>query len=65
MKYFYSLFLLLLIQPLTFGTSKNDSTQAIQAYKLSEPIIIDGELNESVYSNPAITEFTQRSMGFL
>ena len=52
--------MLILIQPITFASSKNDSTQAIQAYRLSEPIIIDGELNESVYSNPAITEFTQR-----
>ncbi len=60
MKYFYFLFLLLLIQLITFASSKNDSTQAIQAYKLSEPIIIDGELNESIYSYPAITKFTQR-----
>ena len=60
MKYFYFLFMLLLIQPITFASSKNDSTQSVQAYRLSQPILIDGELNESVYTNPGVTQFIQK-----
>jgi hypothetical protein len=60
MKYLYRLCITSLISFTIFASNKNDSTQAIQAYKLSEPIVIDGELNESIYSYPAITNFTQR-----
>ena len=60
MRYFYLLLIISLIPLITIFASNKDSTQTLKAFKLSEPIIIDGKLTEFVYSNPAITEFTQR-----
>ena len=60
MKLFYLLLVSLILHLPILASSKNDSTQAIQAYRISESIIIDGELNENIYSTPAITEFIQR-----
>jgi len=42
------------------GLSKGDSTKVIQSYKLSEPLILDGELIESAYNNPPVSNFTQK-----
>jgi hypothetical protein len=60
MKYFYLLFLYLLLQPVIIASPQNDSTQSIKAYKLNKPLVIDGILNESVYNNPAVTKFIQK-----
>jgi len=60
MKYFYLLTISLILHLPILAASKNDTTQSIQAYRLSEQIIIDGKLKEQIYSNPAITNFTQR-----
>jgi hypothetical protein len=43
-----------------FGNVKTDSTKAITSHRLKESLIIDGFLTESLYQNPAITEFTQK-----
>ena len=40
--------------------SKNDSTQTVTSYKLTEQLVVDGILEEQVYSNPPITSFTQK-----
>ncbi|MFC2103096.1 DUF5916 domain-containing protein [Bacteroidota bacterium] len=42
------------------GLPKGDSTKVIQAYKLIEPFVLDGELTESAYKNPPISNFTQK-----
>jgi hypothetical protein len=34
--------------------------KAVTSYKLNEPLKIDGILSESLYQNPAITDFTQK-----
>ena len=60
MNYFYNTFFLLMILSTALFASKNDSTQAITSYRLNEQVIVDGILNESVYSNPAVTTFTQK-----
>lgn len=60
MNYFYNTFFLLMILSTALFASKNDSTQTITSYRLNEQVIIDGILNESVYSNPAVTTFTQK-----
>lgn len=58
-KYFTTVTFILLIS-LNILAAKNDSTQAVQSYKLTEEIVVDGILNEQVYSLPAITNFTQK-----
>jgi hypothetical protein len=60
MRLFYILIIYSLLHLPLFAETKNDSTQAIHAYRIYEPIFIDGVLNESIYSYPAITKFTQR-----
>ena len=60
MKYFNLLILFLFLQLTISATSKKDSTESIKSYRLSEPLKIDGVLNESVYENPAITKFIQK-----
>ncbi|MFZ2324999.1 MAG: DUF5916 domain-containing protein [Ignavibacteriaceae bacterium] len=59
MKY-YILLTIIFISNTIFAVIKNDSTQTVTAYKLDKPIVVDGILNESVYSNPAVTNFTQK-----
>ncbi len=60
MNHFLHTFFLLVILSTALIASKNDSTKAITSYRLSEQIIMDGILNESVYSNPPVTSFTQQ-----
>ena len=59
MKY-YILLTIIFISNTIFAVIKNDSTKSVTAYKLDKPIIVDGILEESVYSKPAITNFTQK-----
>ncbi len=60
MKYFYLFIISLFLQLFVLSATKNDSTESIKSYRLTEPLIIDGVLNESVYENPAITKFIQK-----
>ncbi len=60
MKCFYFLILSLLIQSSSLITAKNDSTQTIKSYRLTESLVIDGVLSEPVYLNMAVTTFTQK-----
>ena len=60
MRYCILLFLFSCIPFNTVFAAKNDSSLAIRSYRLSEPLVIDGVLNESVYSNPAVTNFIQK-----
>jgi hypothetical protein len=56
----YTLLICLICVVSVFASVKVDSTKTITCYKLSEPLIIDGLLTESVYQNPPITDFTQK-----
>jgi hypothetical protein len=56
----YTLLIYVLCAVPVFASVKVDSTKTITCYKLSEPLIIDGLLTESVYQNPPITDFTQK-----
>ncbi|HCY78058.1 MAG TPA: hypothetical protein DHV28_19295 [Ignavibacteriales bacterium] len=40
--------------------AKNDSTQAVTAYRIENPLVVDGLLNESVYLNAPVTRFIQK-----
>jgi hypothetical protein len=60
MKYFYLLVLSLILQQTLSGISKNDSTKSIQSYRLDAPLVIDGVLNEPIYSSEAVTTFIQK-----
>ena len=60
MKYFYLFIISLFLQLFVLSATKNDSTESIKSYRLTEPLMIDGVLNESVYENPAITKFIQK-----
>lgn len=61
MKRLYPFFLYFLIfSQILFGSSKSDSTKSVMAYRLEKPPVIDGILDEPVYLNPAITDFTQK-----
>lgn len=39
---------------------KTDSTKTVTAYKLNQPLIVDGLLEESVYLKAPVTNFTQK-----
>ncbi len=56
----YTLLICLICVVSVFASVKVDSTKTITCYKLSEPLIIDGLLTESVYQKPPITDFTQK-----
>ena len=60
MRYFYLLLIISTIPFVLISGSNNDSTKTITAYRLSEPIVIDGILSESIYSNPAERKLTQK-----
>ena len=59
MKYLLVLTCTILIPFTLFATSKNDSTQAIKSYRLNEPLVIDGILNERLYTNESVSKFIQ------
>jgi hypothetical protein len=59
MKY-YILLITLLIFNSNFASVKSDSIKAITAYRLEKPLVLDGILDESVYSKPPVTKFTQK-----
>ncbi len=50
----------LLILTLNLAAENNDSTLTVHSYKLKEPLNIDGILDEPLYNNPPITDFTQK-----
>nr|HMN24917.1 hypothetical protein [Ignavibacteriaceae bacterium] len=60
MRYFYLLLIISIIPFVLISGSNNDSTKTITAYRLSEPIVIDGILSESIYSIPAERKLTQK-----
>lgn len=60
MKFFYFLILALLIQQIIFASPKKDSTHTIKSYRLIESLVVDGILDEPLYSNKAITTLTQK-----
>ncbi len=59
MKYLFVLTCTILIPFTLFAAAKNDSTLAIKSYHLNEPLLIDGVLNEPLYSNEGVTRFIQ------
>lgn len=60
MRIKYIIILIILIQINLLSYPKTDSTQAVTSYKLAQPLIIDGILNEPAYKNPAVTKFIQK-----
>ena len=56
----YSILLLVLLSIPSITFSKTDSSKTVRSYKLTEPLIIDGKLTESVYQNKPIEEFMQK-----
>lgn len=60
MNRIYIMLLCYLFLPMILFASKNDSTKSVTAYKLSEKIILDGKLDETIYLNPAVTSFIQK-----
>jgi hypothetical protein len=60
MQNIYSISLIILLFASAIASSKVDSSKTVKSYKLSEPLILDGILNESVYKNPPIEDFTQK-----
>jgi hypothetical protein len=60
MKVFYILPLFILITNFILASSSKDPKKTIHAYKLKNPIILDGKLTEPVYQNPPIKDFTQK-----
>ncbi len=56
----YILLIILFIFNSTFASVKSDSIKTITAYRLEKPVVLDGILDEPVYSKPPVTEFTQR-----
>lgn len=59
MKNYTLLFVLLLFVTTQFARDKEKS-QNLQAIKVSDLIMIDGDLSETVWQSPAINSFTQR-----
>ncbi|MEO8232133.1 MAG: DUF5916 domain-containing protein [Ignavibacteriota bacterium] len=60
MRYFFLLLIISIIPFVLISGSNNDSTKTITAYRLTEPIVIDGLLSESIYSNPAERKLIQK-----
>lgn len=60
MKKYYIVLIMALFYVSAFASSKADSTKVVTCYKLSEPLILDGILTESVYLKAPITDFTQK-----
>jgi len=56
-KYFLFLSFILIIQS---AAASNAGNPKIRAYRTNEPIKLDGILNEPVYKNKPITDFTQK-----
>lgn len=42
------------------GLAKNDTTQTVTAYRIENPLVVDGILNEPVYQNAPVTRFIQK-----
>ena len=42
------------------AANTQDTNKTVISYKLNEPLTIDGILDESLYSKPPITDFTQK-----
>ncbi len=56
----YILLTILFIFNSAFASVKSDSIKTITAYRLEKPLVLDGILDEPVYSKLPLTEFTQR-----
>lgn len=56
----YKLVFIWIVITISIFAGKNDSTKSVVAYRLSEEIVMDGKLDESVYLNPSVTKFTQK-----
>lgn len=41
------------------AAQENNSQKKVKSYKTNEPIRVDGRLDEEVYKNPPVTDFTQ------
>ena len=60
MRYFYLLLVIAFIPLITISASKNDSTKTVTSFRLSEDLVVDGILDENVYQNIPLTNFTQK-----
>ncbi len=59
-KLFIAIIFCFCVSTLSAKGKKIGESTYITAYKLETPLTIDGKLNESVYSNAAISSFTQK-----
>jgi hypothetical protein len=60
MKHFYVICIFILSAASIIATRKDNSPPPIQSYKLNQSLIIDGMLTESLYEQPAISQFIKK-----
>lgn len=60
MRTLYLIIFCLITVLIADSLAKNDSTQAVTAYRIENPLVVDGLLNESVYLNAPVTRFIQK-----
>ena len=64
MKFFFLIFISLTLLP-NILLSQTSEPNKINAYKITSPILFDGDLSDSIWQNaPRITNFTQRDLDF-
>ncbi len=60
MRTLYLIIFCLITVLIADSLAKNDSTQTVTAYRIENPLVVDGLLNESVYLNAPVTRFIQK-----
>jgi hypothetical protein len=60
MRHVYLSFIINLCIVSISANPKDNSPIPIKSYRLNQPLIVDGVLNESLYEQPAISEFTKK-----